>query len=173
MLLMEGEAIVTSQLKTTETINDVQINVPFPPFNLQAMKSKGIMLSPGSFGPADTYCHKHWKRTQHLVTKFWARCSKEFMQMLQEPKSCSSARRNFQKGDILLKAIYNRNHWLVAHIIKKFPINMKLYTAKLRHGDAAGRDCKLVWLIVKTALLVESNSPTDSKECWENCKNTG
>ena len=50
---------------------------------------------------------------------------------------------------------------------------MKLHTAKLRHGDAAGRDCKLVWLIVKTALLVESNSPTDSKECWENCKNTG
>ena len=79
MLLIEGEATVTSQPTTTETINDVQIRVPFSPSNLLTMKSKVIMPSPGSFGPADTYCHKRWKRTQHLVNKIWAKWRKEFI----------------------------------------------------------------------------------------------
>ena len=65
--LIEVEAIVNSRPMTTETINGVQSHVPLSPFNLLAMKSKVVMLPPGRFGPADTYCRKHWRRAQHIV----------------------------------------------------------------------------------------------------------
>ena len=71
---------------TTETINDVQSHVPLSPSNLLMMKSKVVMPPPGSFGPADVYCRKCWRRTQHIVNEFWARWHKEFIQTLQERK---------------------------------------------------------------------------------------
>ena len=85
-LLIEVKAIVNSRLMTTETINDVQSHVPHFPSSLLTMKSKVVMPPPGSFGPADTYCRKRWRRTQHIGNEFWARWRKEFIQTLQERK---------------------------------------------------------------------------------------
>ena len=96
---------------TTDTINDVQIHVPLSSSNLLTMKSKVVMPPPGSFGPADAFCHKRWRNIQQIVNKFWARWCKEFTQTLQEQRSCRRKRRNFQKGDVvLLKADYNPNN---------------------------------------------------------------
>ena len=88
---------------TTDTINDVQIHVPLSSSNLLTMESKVVMPPPGSFGPADAYCRKRWRRTQHIVNEFWARWRKEFIQSLQERKSCRRKRRNFQKGTKILQ----------------------------------------------------------------------
>ena len=62
-LLIEVEAIVNSRPMTTETIKDVQSHVPLSVSNILTMKSKVIMPPPGSFGPADIYCCKRWRRT--------------------------------------------------------------------------------------------------------------
>ena len=66
-LLVEVEAIVNSRPMTTETIINVQSHVPLSPSNLLTMTSKVVMPPPGSFGPADAYCRKRWRRTQHIV----------------------------------------------------------------------------------------------------------
>ena len=121
-LLIEVEAIVNSGLMTTETINGVQSHVTLSLSNLLTMKSKVVMPPTGSFGPADVYCRKRWRRTQPIENEFWARWPKEFIQTLQERRLCRSKKRNFQKGDIvLLKADYNRNNWPIARIIEAFP----------------------------------------------------
>ena len=65
--LVEVEAIVNSRPMTTETIINVQSHVPLSPSNLLTMKSKVVMPPPGSFGPADAYCRKRWRRTRHIV----------------------------------------------------------------------------------------------------------
>ena len=121
-LLIEVEATVNSSRITTKTINDVQSHVPLSSSNLLTMKSKVVMPPPGSFRPADAYCRKRWRSTQHIINEFWERWRKEFIQTLQERKSCRSKRRNSQKGDnVLLKADYNRNNWPIARIIETFP----------------------------------------------------
>ena len=51
---------------TTETIKDVKSYVPLSPSSLLTMKSKVVMPPPRSFGAADTYCRKRWRRTQHI-----------------------------------------------------------------------------------------------------------
>ena len=120
--------IVGAITKLQKAFQQMDHNVPLSPSNLLTMKSKVVMPSPGSFGPGGTYCHKRWRRTQHIINEFWARQRKEFIQTLQEQKSCRRKRRNFQKGDVvLLKADSNRNHWPIALIIeRRFPINMGL-----------------------------------------------
>ena len=87
-LLIEFKAIINSREMTTEIINDVQSHVPLSPSNLLTMKSKVVMPPSGRFGPADTYCYKRLNKIQHIVNKFWARLRKEFIQTLQEQKSC-------------------------------------------------------------------------------------
>ena len=155
-LLIEVEAIVNSQPMTTETINDVQSHVPLSPSNLLTMKSKVVMPPPGSFGPADVDCRRRWRRTQHRVNEFWARWRKEFIQTLQERKSCRSKRRNFQI--VLLKADYNRNNRPIVRIIEAFPDKLGIVrTIKLRLGDAVGAEQReLVRPITKIVLLVDS-----------------
>ena len=69
-LLIEVKAIVNSQPMTTETINHVQSNVSLSPSNLLMMKLKVVILLLGGFGPADGYCCKRWRRTQHTVNEF-------------------------------------------------------------------------------------------------------
>ena len=72
-LLIKVEAIVNSRPMTTDTINNIQSHIPLSPSNLLTMKSKVIMPPPGCFEPADAYCPKRWRRTQHIVNEFWAR----------------------------------------------------------------------------------------------------
>ena len=175
-LLIEFKAIINSREMTTEIINDVQSHVPLSPSNLLTMKSKVVMPPSGRFGPADTYCYKRLNKIQHIVNKFWARLRKEFIQTLQDQKLCRRKWGNFQKGDaILLKTDSNRNHWPITRIIKTFPDKDGIvWTIKLRLGDVVGADQgKLVWPLTKSLLLVESDSPTESKECWEHWKITG
>ena len=66
-LLIELKAIVNSRPMTTGTINYVQSHVPLSPSNLLTMNSKVVMSPPGRFRPADTYCRKRWRRTQHIA----------------------------------------------------------------------------------------------------------
>ena len=83
-LLIGVEETVNSRAMTTETINDVQSHVLLSPSNVLTMRSKVVMPPPGSFGPADAYCHKRWRRTKDIINEFWARWRKEFIQTLQE-----------------------------------------------------------------------------------------
>ena len=166
-LLIEVEAIINSRPMTTETINDVQSHVPLYPSNLPTMMSKVVMPPPGGSGPADANCRKRWRRTKHIVNEYWARWHKEFIQTLQERKSCRSKRRRFQKGDIVLvKADYNRNNWPSARIIEIFPDKHGITrTIKLRLGDSVGAEQReLVQPITKIVLLVEGASATESDE---------
>ena len=152
---------------TTETINDVQSHVPLSPSNLTTMKPKVVIPLPGSFRPTDAYCRKRWRRTQHIVNEFWAIWCKEFIQILQERKSCERKRRNFQKGEvILLKADYNQNKWRIGRIIEAFSNKHgNVRTIKLRLGDAVGAEQReLVRPIMKIVLVVESDSPMESNE---------
>ena len=139
------------------------------------MKSKVVMAPPGSFWPADINCRKHWRRTQHTVNEFWARWRKEFIHTLKQRKLCRKKRRNFQMGDVVfLKPESSWNDWPTVRIIETFSDKYGiLWTIKLRRGDAVGLDQReLVRPIMKTLLLVESDSPTESEECWEPCKIT-
>ena len=160
-LLIEVEAIVNSRPMTTEAMNDVQSHVPLSPSNLLTMKLKIVMPPPGSFRPADAFCHKRWRRAQHIVNGFWARWRKEFIQSLQEQKLCRSKPGNFQKKDIvLLKADYNQNNWPMARIIETFLDKHRFVrTIKLRLGDAVATEQReLDQPITKIVLLVESDS---------------
>ena len=66
------------------------------------MKSKVSVPPPGSFGPADAYCRKRWRRTQHTINELWARWQKELIQTLQEQKFRKRKRRNFEKRNVVL-----------------------------------------------------------------------
>ena len=59
------------------------------------------MPPPGEFGRADIYCHKHWRRVQHISDKFWNQWQKEFLVNWQQSHKWSTNRRNFQTGDIV------------------------------------------------------------------------
>ena len=87
---------------TTETISNVKSDIPLSPANLLTMKSKVILPPTGCFSSADIYGRKRWRRVQHMANEFWLRWCKEFLQALQEQKTCKTQRRNFQNGDIVL-----------------------------------------------------------------------
>ena len=152
---------------TTETINDVQSHIPLSPSNLLTMKSKVVMPPPGRFAPADICCCKRWSRTEHIVNEIWERWHKEFIQTLQERKSCRRKPRNFQKGDVVfLKADYNWNNWPISDITETFSDKHGIVqTIKLKLGDAVGAEQRqLVRPITKIVLLVESDSLMKSDE---------
>lgn len=145
-LLIEVEAVVNSRPMTTETINDARSHIPLSPSNLLTMKSKVVMPPPGSFGPADIYCRKRWRRVQHIADEFWTRWRKEFLHTLQERKSCNRRRRNFKNGDVvLLKNESNRNHWPVARIMETFADKHGVVrTVRLRLGNRIDEQSELV-----------------------------
>ena len=94
-LLVEVEAVVNSRPMTTETISDVNSDIPLSPANLLTMKSKVILPPPGCFSSANIYCRKRWRRVQHIANELSLRWRKEFLQILQERKTYQTRRRNF------------------------------------------------------------------------------
>ena len=69
-LMAEGEAVLNSQLLTTELLSDGNSLNPICPSNILTMKTKVVMSHPGEFGHADIYCHKQWRRVQHITEEF-------------------------------------------------------------------------------------------------------
>ena len=146
MLLVKVEAIENSRPMTTETISDVKSDIPFSPANLLTMKSKVILLIPGFFSSADIYSQKCWRRVQHIANEFWSRWHKEFLQTLQERKTCETQIRNFRTGDIvLLKAETHRHHWPIAWIIETFEGKLSVVqTVRLKLGSENNAQQELV-----------------------------
>lgn len=120
-LVIEVKTGVDLRPVTAEIINDVQSHDTLFPSNLQSMKSKVVVPPPGSLGPADTYCCKCWRRTQHIMNKFWPRWCKELIKMQLKQKLCRGEWRIVQKGGIvLLKGNSNQNHQPISLKIKMF-----------------------------------------------------
>ena len=168
--LVEVEATVNSRLMTTETISDVKSDIPLSPANLLTMKSIVILPPPGCFSSAYISIRKRWRRVQHIANEFWSRWRKEFLQTLQEHKTCKTRRRNFRNGDIvLLKAETHRSHWLIARIIETFEDKYGAVRAvRLKLGSENNAQRELVWLIAKIVLLVEGDSLTESQGLNQN-----
>lgn len=78
-------------------------------------------------------------------------------------------------GDVVFpKPESNWNDWPTIRIIETFSDKYGiLWTIKLRRGDTVGLDQRELFRpIMKTLLLVERDSPTESEEFWEPCKIT-
>ena len=164
-LLVEVAPIINFRPMKTETISDVESDIPLSPAHLLTMKSKVILPPPGCFPWADIYSRKRWKRVQHIANKFWSRWRKEFLLTLQKRKSCKTRRRNFRNGDmVLLKAETHRNHWPVACIIETSKDKHGVVqTVKLKPGSENNAQRELVQPTTKILLLVEGDSPTESQ----------
>ena len=72
-LMTEVEAVLNSQLLTTELLNDGKSLNPICPSYILIMKSKVVMPPPGEFGRANMYCRKQWRRVQHIIEELWNR----------------------------------------------------------------------------------------------------
>ena len=81
-----------------ETINDVNSEVAILSSHILIMKSKVVMPPPGMFGKPDMYCHRRWRRIQHISNEFWIRWQKEFLVTLQERQKWET-QKNFSFGD--------------------------------------------------------------------------
>ena len=95
------------------------------------------MPPPGEFGRADIYCHKRWRRVQHISDEFWNRWRKEFLVTLQHSHKWSTSKQNFQTGDIVLlkDEFQHRNHWPMAQIIETHPdVNGNVQNVKIQIG---------------------------------------
>ena len=101
-LMIEVEVLVSSRPLTIETIADGTNEDAISHSDLLTMKSKVGMPSPGSFGTPDHYSRRRWRRTQHIVNKFWSRWRKKFPTSLQVRSKWSKSRRNLTVGDIVL-----------------------------------------------------------------------
>ena len=69
-LFAEVDAIVNSRPMKIETINDVNSEVEILPNHIIIMKSKVVMPPRGVFGKPDLYCHRRWRRIQHISNEF-------------------------------------------------------------------------------------------------------
>ena len=98
------------------------------------------------------------------------RWHKEFLQTLQERKTCKTQRRKFQNGDIvLLKAKTHRNHWPAPHITDTFTDKHGVVqTIRLKLGSENNAQRELVRPIAKVVLLVEDNSLMKSQGVNQN-----
>ena len=124
---------------------------PICSFNIFTMKTKVVIPSPGEFGCADIYCHKQWRRVQHITEKFWNRSHKELLDTLQQCQKSSKNKSNFQTRDIVLLKddSHHQNHWLMACIVEIFAD---------KHGDAQNVKLKLGnqsnnWIVVRKTNL--------------------
>ena len=100
-LLIEVEAIVNSRPMTTKIINDIQSHVPLSPSNLLTMKPKVVMPSPESFRPAETYCRKRWRKTQHIANEFWARYTRSSFRHYQNENRAETNEETFRRETLL------------------------------------------------------------------------
>ena len=82
-LLIEVKAVVNSRPLTTNLLSDANSMIKLSPINLLFMKSRVVMPPPGVFTASDIYCHKHWRRVQHISNEFWSRWRKEVLVTLQ------------------------------------------------------------------------------------------
>ena len=170
MLLVEVEAIVNSSPMTTEAISDIKSDIPLSAANLLTMKSKVILPPPGCLSSADIYCRKHWRRVRHITNELWSRWCKEFLQTLQEWKTCKTWRKNFWNGDtVLLKAKTHWNHWPVACIIETLADKHGVvWTVRLNFGSENNAQWELVRLTAKIVLLFVENPLKESQGLNQN-----
>ena len=82
-LLIEVEALVNSHPLTTDLLSDVNSMIPLSPINQLILKPRVVMPPSGVFTAPDIYCHRHWRRVQHISNEFWSRWRKEVLATLQ------------------------------------------------------------------------------------------
>ena len=154
-LLVEVEGIVNSRPLTTETLSDVDSQLPLSPVNLLTMKSSVIAPPPGSFEDADIYSRRRWRRIQHIANEFWIRWKKEYLQNLQKRAKWQGVQRCFRVGDVVvLKEISEyRCDWKLAKVEEAFADDKGLVrTVRLRTSNGH----ELIRPVHKLVLLVES-----------------
>lgn len=120
-LMTEAEAIVNSRPLTCP--DAASPDTPLSPSQILTLKSKAVQPLPGSFGKADIYCRKRWRRVQFLANEFWCRWKKEFLPTLQERKKWEVSHPNLTEGDIvlLIDDTTPRNKWPLGRITRAHP----------------------------------------------------
>ena len=119
-LMTEVEAVFNSPPLTTELLSDGNSLNPICPSNILTMETKVVMPPPGEFGRTDIYCHKQWRRVQHIREEFWNIWRKESLITLPQCQKWSKNKRNFQNEDIVLLKddSHHGNHWPMAHTVE-------------------------------------------------------
>ena len=161
-LLIEAEAIVNSHPLTTDLLSDVNNIIPPGPINLLTLKSRVVMRLPAVFTAPEIYCHKHWRRVQHISNEFWSRWRKEVLATLQCLKKWNTIKKNWKVGDIVLlkETAAQRYSWPMAKIVvTNADKNWFVRSVKLMLGTSGTTDMALQhleWPVNKLVMLVEN-----------------
>ena len=99
--MTEVEAVLNSQLLTTELLSDGKSLNPICPSYILTMRSKIVMPPPSEFGRADIYCRKQWRTVQHIIEELWNRWRKEFLAILWQCQNWSKNKRHFSMARIV------------------------------------------------------------------------
>ena len=162
-LLIEAEAIVNSHPLTTDLLSDVNNIIPPGPINLLTLKSRVVMWLPAVFTAPEIYCHKHWRRVQHISNEFWSRWRKEVLATLQCLKKWNTIKKNWKVGDIVLlkETAAQRYSWPMAKIVvTNADKNWFVRSVKLMLGTSGTTDMALQhleWPVNKLVMLVEND----------------
>jgi len=154
-LLVEVEGIINSRPLTTETLSDVDSQIPLAPVNLLTMKSNVFTSPPGTFDEADIYSRRRWRRIQHVANEFWSRWRKEYLQSLQQRTKWQGKQRCFRVGDVVVlkETSEYRCDWKLARVEEAFSDergSVRSVRLRLSNGQELTRP------IHKLVLLVES-----------------
>ncbi|KAJ8009335.1 hypothetical protein DPEC_G00087820 [Dallia pectoralis] len=123
---LSHEVLCTLMAEVTAMINprplvSVSADPDFPliltPAMLLTQKDGRSPAPPGDFNDKDLF-RSQWRQVQSLASKFWSRWRNEYLPTLQSRRKWNEARRNLQKGDLVLlkDCQVPRNEWPLALI---------------------------------------------------------
>ncbi|KAJ8014077.1 hypothetical protein DPEC_G00036510 [Dallia pectoralis] len=128
---LSHEVLCTLMAEVTAIINarplvSVSVDPDFPliltPAMLLAQKDGRSPAPPGDFNDKDLF-RSQWRQVQSLASKYWSRWRNEYLPTLQSRRKWNEARRNLQKGDLVLlkDCQVPRNEWPMALIHSVIP----------------------------------------------------
>jgi hypothetical protein len=121
-LLSEAAKIVNSRPLSTANLNDPTSLNPLTPNHLLTMKTN-VVLPPGEFCSADSYCRKRWRRVQYLANAFWERWRKEFLSVMQPRSKWNKPHKNLAVGNVVLIVddALPRTQWKLGRVVTADP----------------------------------------------------
>ncbi len=132
-LFCEVESILNSRPITTLSDDHHDLE-PLTPNHILLLKSSPA-LPPGLFQKSDVYIRRRWRQVQFLADLFWKRWSQEYLPLLQDRQRWFTAKRELQKGDIVLVVDSSapRGSWPIGRVTDVLPDSKGLIrTVKLK-----------------------------------------
>jgi hypothetical protein len=121
-LLSEAAKIVNSHSLSTANLNNPTSLYPLTPNHLLTMKTN-VVLPPGEFCSADSYCRKRWCRVQYLANAFWERWRKEILSVMQPLSKWNKPNKNLAVGNVVLIVddALPRTQWKLGRVVTADP----------------------------------------------------